>query len=354
MSKVFFDITIGGEAAGRILMELYDKDAPKTCANFRALITGEKGGIPGHEDVKLSYKGSKFHRVIPGFMCQGGDFTNGNGTGGWSIYGEKFDDEAFVHTHSKAGLLSMANAGPNTNCSQFFVTTVDCPHLNGKHVVFGRVVKGMNTVRRVENTPTKQYDEPEADVVIADCGVIADGEDDGVPVDAADSHEDYPQDATPVLSDSDKLKAADEIKALGNGFFKEKEFASAVQKYQKALRYLGATVPTEETKAAIVKQKVACNSNMAQCFLKLSKWVEAKASTSEALKLDESNSKVLFRHAQALYEMGTLEQAKEFAEKSAKVAPEDAGPKELLKKIGSKSASQKEKKAAAARKWLSS
>ena len=315
MSRCFFDLKIGSEDVGRVVFELFDADAPKTCANFRALCTGEKGGIPEHEDVKLCYKGSKFHRVIPGFMCQGGDFTNGDGTGGWSIYGEKFDDEEFVHTHNRAGLLSMANAGKNTNCSQFFMTTIDCPHLNGKHVVFGKIVKGMNTVRRVENTPTKQYDEPEVDVVIADCGVIAEGEEDGVKVDEADAFEDYPQDASPVLSDAEKLKAAEAIKGLGNGFFKDKEFANAVVKYLKALRYLSATVPTDDSKADIIKQKVACNSNMAQCYLKLSKWVEAKGATGEALKLDDTNSKVLFRHAQALFELGSLDQSKEYAEK---------------------------------------
>ena len=315
--RCFFDVAIKGEAAGRVVFELFDDDAPKTAANFRSLCTGEKGGIPDHEEVKLCYKGSKFHRVIPGFMVQGGDFTAGNGTGGWSIYGEKFDDEEFKRTHSGAGLLSMANAGPNTNCSQFFITTVDCPHLNGKHVVFGRVVKGMNTVRRMENTPTKAYDVPEGDVEIVDCGSLEDGADDGVAVDANDQYDDYPEDSAQQLSEADKMKAAEAIKGLGNNFFKEKEFNQAVDKYQKALRYLHSIAPADETKDEIVKQMIACNSNAAQCFLKQSKWVEAKTCTADALKLDpeEKNPKVLFRHAQALFELGLLDASRDYAEK---------------------------------------
>jgi peptidylprolyl isomerase len=166
--KVFFDVTIGGRPAGRITMELYANDCPKTVENFRCLCTGEKG-IGKQSGKPLHFKGSAFHRVIPNFMLQGGDFTRGNGTGGESIYGEKFPDENFKHRHTGPGILSMANAGPNTNGSQFFLCTVKTEWLDGKHVVFGKVVDGMDVVKAVEAVGS-QSGKTSQPCVIADCG----------------------------------------------------------------------------------------------------------------------------------------------------------------------------------------
>ena len=168
--QVFFDITIGGEAAGRIAFELFADVVPKTAENFRCLCTGEKG--QGQSGKPLSYKGSIFHRVIKDFMLQGGDFTRFNGTGGESIYGEKFRDENFKLQHTTPGLLSMANAGPNTNGSQFFITTVVTSWLDGKHCVFGKVIEGMDLVRQIEASPCSSGDKPKKEVKIAECGQL--------------------------------------------------------------------------------------------------------------------------------------------------------------------------------------
>ena len=160
LKNVFFDVSIDNKNSNRIIFKLFDEVVPITCKNFRELCKTKK------------YKNTIFHRIIKDFMIQGGDFTSGNGTGGYSIYGDKFDDENFILKHSKSGLLSMANSGPNTNGSQFFITTVPTPHLDEKHVVFGEVLSGMDSLKELEIVNVDSNDKPIKDCIIKDCGTI--------------------------------------------------------------------------------------------------------------------------------------------------------------------------------------
>ncbi|KIP02825.1 hypothetical protein PHLGIDRAFT_20395 [Phlebiopsis gigantea 11061_1 CR5-6] len=165
---VFMDINIGETPAGRLKMELFSDVVPKTAENFRQLCTGEYRV----NSRPQGYKNAIFHRWegVPNFMCQGGDFIKGDGTGSFSIYGDKFPDENFQDKHTTPGLLSMANSGPNTNGCQFFITTAKCDFLDGKHVVFGRVIDGMLTLRKIENVPTGPNNRPKLAVKIVECG----------------------------------------------------------------------------------------------------------------------------------------------------------------------------------------
>ena len=169
-STVFFDISIGGQSAGRITIALFN-DTPKCAENFRQLCTGE-AGTSSISGKALTYKGSKFHRIIPDFMAQGGDFTRGNGTGGESIYGAKFADENFNRKHTGKGILSMANAGPNTNGSQFFLCFAAFPHLDGKHTVFGEVTDGAEVLDKLEAVGSQSGATSKA-CVIEDCGQLS-------------------------------------------------------------------------------------------------------------------------------------------------------------------------------------
>jgi peptidylprolyl isomerase len=230
--RVFFDIEIDGKKAGRIQMELFKTIAPKTAENFRALCTGEKG--TGKKGKPLHYKGSSFHRVIPGFMCQGGDFTNGNGTGGESIYGEKFKDEFYENevfvTHNGPGMLSMANSGKHTNGSQFFLTTERCKHLDCKHVAFGQVEDGWPVVEAIEAVGSASGN-PKKSVIIADCGELKDPKFPTKIVNG-DYHNEWKTDMLDLHQERMKVEEGDRIAQL---------FSKREETYAKLNKALGKT-----------------------------------------------------------------------------------------------------------------
>lgn len=327
MTRTFFDLSIGEEPIGRVIFRLYD-DVPRTSENFRALSTGEKG--TGETGQPLTYKGSSFHRVIPNFMIQGGDFTSEAlgrplGTGGESIYGEKFEDESFVHKHDRPFLLSMANSGPNTNGSQFFITTAPTPHLDGKHVVFGEVLLGKGAVRAVEHTPTDSSDKPLKRVEVTNSGVVPENTDlsefmrAGNPNAAAsleigDKYADYPEDEPTLQEDvvpnqEDLLKKgvaiATELKAIGTTQFKTGKKQLALAEYRKALRY-AYEYDVDQGHAlfnSVETLKISLYLNAALLENQLGQYKDADKDASAVLHrplaTESDKAKAYFRRAQA-------------------------------------------------------
>jgi len=346
--RCFFDVSIGGRQVGRIVFKLYMKEVPKTAENFRALCTGEKG--VGKSGVPLHYKGCPFHRIIKSFMIQGGDFTAQNGTGGESIYGDKFEDEAFFFKHDRPGLLSMANAGPNTNGSQFFITTVPTPHLDGKHVVFGEVIKGMGVVRTLENTKTGAQDRPVEDCVIANCGQLAPGEGEGSSTASADGdiYEDFLEDQTDVKTPEDMLKAANVIKGVGNDYFKKNDYQTAAKKYEKSLSYLPESVElNEEQKKQFEAAQLPCYLNLAACHLHLKQYEQAIQNCDAALAIQPNEVKALFRKGQALAEMKEWSESLKTLHAAAKLDPQNKAIRNEITRVSAahKNWQDKQKKA---------
>lgn len=327
-SKVFFDVAIGNNTIGRIAFELFDDITPKTAENFKQFCQREPG-----------YKNSIFHRVIKDFMIQGGDFENFDGTGGSSIYGEKFDDENFQLKHDQPFLLSMANAGPNTNGSQFFITTVKTPHLDGKHVVFGKVIAGKSVVRQIERTATASSDRPLKECKVINCGVLNKGDplvlDDG----SGDTYEDVLGDELTVdINKPDTVfKAVEAIKNIGTECFKKGDFATALRKYVKAVGYLSEYQPydlTDEDVATYWKLQISCGLNASLMALKLKSTQDTIKYATEVLEAeqldDKSKAKAFFRRGSG-YLMGHNEEnAIIDFEEALKLQPTDAGIQKAL------------------------
>ncbi|KAE8630050.1 hypothetical protein XENTR_v10000674 [Xenopus tropicalis] len=347
--KVFLDVEIGGERVGRIVLELFADVVPKTAENFRALSTGEKG-IGQSTGKPLHFKGCPFHRIIKKFMIQCGDFSNQNGTGGESIYGEKFEDENFHYKHDKEGLLSMANAGPNTNGSQFFITTVPTAHLDGKHVVFGQVLKGYGIVKMLENVEVKD-EKPAKMCVIAECGELNDRDEwISSPADGSgDTHPDFPEDSDVELNDVERITSiAENVKNIGNNFFKSQNWEMATKKYNKALRYVESCkdVTGDDNISKLNPIAVSCNLNIAACKLKVSDFRAAIDSCNEALEIDPSHTKALYRRAQGWQGLKDYEQALEDLKKAHELSPDDKAVSGEILRVKQRIKEQKEKEKA--------
>ncbi|KAF4613255.1 hypothetical protein D9613_010961 [Agrocybe pediades] len=355
----FFDVSIGDKPIGRIVFSLYSDKVPKTAENFRALCTGQEG--IGRSGKALWYKGSAFHRVIKGFMCQGGDFTAGNGTGGESIYGEKFEDEGFPEKHSKPFLLSMANAGPNTNGSQFFITVAPTPHLDGKHVVFGEVIKGKSVVRQIENYPTSSGDVPTTPITITNCGQLSADDPsltDDPMAESGDPYEDYPVDEDKNTEDPEvALQIARAVREVGNKLFKEGKVEEALQKYQKSIRYLDVHPVLPENSPPELKDSydvllapLLLNSALAAIKAQPQSTANALIAISSAtralnnLELNNADkAKALYRRAMAHLYMKDEEKAEQDFIKANELVPQDAAISGELNKIRQRRLERKEK-----------
>jgi len=326
----------------------------------------------GSKGFPLHFKGCTFHRVIKGFMIQGGDFTNHDGTGGESIYGEKFEDEAFDEKHTSKGTLSMANSGPNTNGSQFFITVAPTAHLDGKHVVFGRVEAGYGVVRRVELQPSES-DKPLQPVVVADCGELAAGEDSGV-VEEDGTEDTLPQCPEDVPEDLAAIEMAEfegmlnKIKDSGNKHFKEQKLDEAVYKYSKCLYYIeylrsltasedGTPPPRaallEAEDAALRTFEAPCRLNRALCYIKQGQPHRAVDDCSKVLESEPSNAKALYRRGRAHHTSKQLTQARADLTAAAALLPKDAAVAQELRAVLEKIKEGKAKERAAYAKMFS-
>ncbi|CAK0785606.1 hypothetical protein CVIRNUC_008817 [Coccomyxa viridis] len=362
---VFFDVDIGSQRAGKVVFELFSDVVPKTAENFRQLCTGE-AGMGKSSGKPLHFKDSCFHRVIKGFMLQGGDITAGNGSGGDSIYGEKFEDENFELMHDRPGVLSMANAGPGTNSSQFFITVCPTPHLNGKHVVFGQVLKGYGTVRDVEDTE-KVGEKPVHDCVIVDCGELpADADLAAIPTFTAqegDPYPEWPDDVEVPQSQSEvqfRLGAAETIKARGNELFKQGQHAEAVRKYNKAMHYLdpdsfeaeGPGVSADEV-TQLGHAFIPCLLNRAASMLKMGDAEAAKIDCSRVLERVPNSAKALFRRAQAELALKEYNAALTDLMCAAEISPDDKSIAAEIARVNRARESEKQKQAATYKRMFS-
>uniref|UniRef100_A0A182YQE0 Uncharacterized protein n=1 Tax=Anopheles stephensi TaxID=30069 RepID=A0A182YQE0_ANOST len=334
---VYLDVKVGQESVGRIVIELRADVVPKTAENFRLLCTGERGVASG-TGTRLHYKGTPFHRVKSLFMSQGGDIVHFNGTGGESVYGETFEDENFNLLHED-GAVSMANLGkPNTNNSQFFITSGECPHLNGTNVVVGYVIRGGSIIGEMERHSTDDGD-PIVPIVIEDCGQIAPGadwrlnDDD----DEFDTLPPFPDDWNRFYDEfavDEMLQYLNAIRSVGNRYFKANQFVQANRRYKKAERYynfftnqLNKQSPRREggsgRRAVLTEFQLLNCLNQAVVQLRLKDFTSVVYACDSALAIDPDNTKALYRRGMAQNELRNYEQALEDLRRALKRIPDD-------------------------------
>ncbi|CAH1111582.1 unnamed protein product [Psylliodes chrysocephalus] len=306
---VYLDLQFDGVKAGRVVIELFNDVVPKTAENFRALCTGEKG--IGQKGKPLHYKGIKFHKVVPMCMAQGGDIVNNNGSCGESIYGHYFEDENFYIKHDTEGIVGMVNMGPNTNQSQFYITTTPCFHIDDTNVAFGKVVKGLNLIVEMSDQP-RINDTPTGNLIIENCGELKPGEpwnfyeNDGT----EDKYPPWPDDWDEQTDNLKPVeKAINAIKNSGNHYFNKNDFAHAERKYVKCLRYIDWYLSKKTIPTLNKNLRTTVMMNLASAQLKRHKYKEAGILCSQILKDEKNNGKVYYRRAQAMLHLEEYDKA---------------------------------------------
>ncbi|XP_013171707.1 PREDICTED: peptidyl-prolyl cis-trans isomerase D isoform X1 [Papilio xuthus] len=348
---VFLDIVTDGEPAGRIVIELRADIVPRTAENFRALCTGEKG--IGTNGKPLHYKGVRFHKAVSQFMVQGGDIINGDGTGGESIYGPTFEDENFNLRHDP-GVVSMANKNrPHTNGSQFCLTNVPCPQLDGRNVAFGHIHSGLGILADIQS-----YADDDGrlsiECIIADCGEILNTLDWGVCCNdgTSDRLPEYPEDsAWNTLPVEELLSCISDVKQSGNAYFGRGRHKAAARKYTKCLRYLSHAaemlqsdrLPNPEQVFGVMAMfSLQCNLNLAACHIKLADYSACVKCTTEVLNVEPNNEKALYRRAQANFALSNYEAAIADLKHASNSSPNNKAVKKLLDEVRSSNNSYNE------------
>eukprot|EP00912_Choanoflagellata_sp_UC4_P001151 UC4_evm1s715 len=348
-TRVFFDISVDGVVQGKIIMRLFSDIVPRTCENFRALCTGEKGNDPA-SGKPLSYEGCPFHRIIPGFMCQGEPVIVYLLSVFFAPEKGCKPNENFTLKHTDEGILSMANAGPNTNGSQFFLCTAKTSWLDGKHVVFGEVVRGMGLVKYMDSLGS-QEGKTSKDVKIFKCGELSeDDEGNFASSDPEDPYEDWPESSS-VADGNGQLEAVTKLKERGNAHFKSKDYEKATQSYSKAARYYDLDIEGKLIEDLnVVYASVLLNR--AQCSLKLGQKESVISDTASVLNikgLSTSNQvKALFRQAKAQGD----EEAKNNLKTALALDPDNSAIKKELANIAKRDADRTKKEKATYKKMF--